>query len=64
MSWITYYDPARLLWDALPDDEAGAIGSNWRPTTRDDAERFVVEMTSPEAIAEGWSRGHWTAPRF
>jgi hypothetical protein len=48
-----------MLWDALSDDLAGAVGSNWSPVGAATAYRFMEEMAS----APGWERGHVAAPR-
>ena len=58
--WIIYCDNARRMWDAMEDDQAGAVGSNWTPVRRETADAFIREM---EAM-EGWTRGHWNSPRF
>jgi hypothetical protein len=58
--WIIYCDATRLLWDAQEDDNAGAVSSNWQPVTKSQAMRFIAEMEH----REGWTRGHWNAPRF
>jgi hypothetical protein len=59
-NWLIYQDNARMLYDAVEDDLAGALGSNWQPVTYEQSQKFLAEM----AQCEGWSRGHWNAPRF
>jgi len=61
MDWIIYYDAGRLLWDAQEDDNVGAVGSNWQPTTKEHAEAFIADMQRLEV--QGWRRGHWNSAR-
>jgi hypothetical protein len=57
---MLYIDNARLWVDAMEDPEAGAIGSNWQVGfTKEEAEQAVEDL-----VSQGWTRAHWTNPRF